>query len=92
MFWPVPTDKLLSAPVLVSEWENDEGEQQIRKALENIQVDTSRVVLMAKKEEHERIAGGEKAWKAEKWYGTGYTVERWDDLFLTKVRGEIVNK
>lgn len=86
MFWPVPTDKLLSAPVLVSEWEDNEGEQQIRKALESIQVDTSRVVLMAKKEEHERIAGGEKAWKNEKWYGTGYTVERWDDQFLTKAR------
>lgn len=91
MFWPVPTDKLLSAPVLVSEWEDNEGEQQIRKALESLQVDKSRVVLMAKKEEHERIAG-EKAWQSEKWYGTGYTVERWDDQFLTEVREEIFSK
>ncbi|KAL4067799.1 Metalloenzyme, LuxS/M16 peptidase-like protein [Scleroderma citrinum] len=84
MSWPVPTEKFLSAPVLVSEWKDDEGEQQVRKALENIHIDTCRVVLMARKEEHERIAQGEKVWQSEKWYGTGYTVERWDDQFLTE--------
>ncbi|KAG6334740.1 hypothetical protein ID866_4358 [Astraeus odoratus] len=84
MSWPVPTEKLLSAPVLISEWEDDEGERQVREALENIRLDTGRVVLMAKKEEHERIAGSEKAWQSEKWYGTGYTVERWNDDFLAE--------
>ncbi|KAI6148159.1 Metalloenzyme, LuxS/M16 peptidase-like protein, partial [Pisolithus thermaeus] len=52
--------------------------------LGNLQVDSGRVVLMAKKEEHERIFGGEKHWESEKWYGTGYTVERWDDQFWMK--------
>ncbi|KAI6045609.1 Metalloenzyme, LuxS/M16 peptidase-like protein [Pisolithus marmoratus] len=86
MSWPVPTEKLLSAPALISEWEGDEGERQVREALENLQVDSGRVVLMAKKEEHERISDGEKAWQSEKWYGTGYTVERWDDQFLNEAR------
>lgn len=86
MSWPVPTEKLLTAPALVSEWEGNEGERQVRKALENLQVDAGRVVLMAKKEEHERVFGGEKHWESEKWYGTGYTVERWDDQFLDEAR------
>lgn len=86
MSWPVPTEKLLSAPALISEWEGDQGERQVREALGNLRVDSGRVVLMAKKEEHERIFGGEKAWQSEKWYGTGYAVERWDDQFLNEAR------
>ncbi|KAH7889516.1 Metalloenzyme, LuxS/M16 peptidase-like protein [Phlebopus sp. FC_14] len=80
--WPVPTEKLLSASVLISDWDGDEGQRQIQDALANIRVDTSRVVLMAKKEEHERITGGAKDWQSEKWYGTGYTVEKWSEEFL----------
>ncbi|KIK90629.1 hypothetical protein PAXRUDRAFT_831530 [Paxillus rubicundulus Ve08.2h10] len=87
MSWPVPPEKLLSAPVLASEWEDEEGSRDVREALNNISVDTGRVVLMAKKEEHERVAGGEMQWQSEKWYGTGYTVQRWDDKFLVEAQG-----
>ena len=85
MTWPVPTEKALSASVLISEWEGDAGLQEVRDALKNMQIDTGRVVLMAKKEEHERVSG-ELGWQSEKWYGTGYTVERWDSEFLSQVR------
>lgn len=84
MTWPVPTEKTLSAPVLIAEWENEAGLQEVQDALEKIQIDTGRVVLMAKKEEHERISGALE-WQSEKWYGTGYTVERWDSNFLAQV-------
>ncbi|KIJ69177.1 hypothetical protein HYDPIDRAFT_105764 [Hydnomerulius pinastri MD-312] len=87
MSWPVPTEKLLSAPVLISEWDGEDGLAEVREALGNIRVDTGRVVLMAKKDEHERVAGGEKQWQSEKFYGTGYTVERWDDKFLAAAQG-----
>lgn len=84
MAWPVPTEKALSAPVLISEWEDEAGLQEVRDALKDIQIDTGRVVLMARKEEHERISGTLQ-WESEKWYGTGYTVERWDSEFLAQV-------
>ena len=84
MSWPVPTEKALSAPVLISEWEDEAGLQEVRDALRNIQIDTGRVVLMAKREEHERVSG-ELPWRSEQWYGTGYTVERWDSEFLAQV-------
>ncbi|KAF9246345.1 Metalloenzyme, LuxS/M16 peptidase-like protein [Melanogaster broomeanus] len=87
MSWPVPTEKLLSASVLVSEWEDGEGSQVVREALESIRVDKGRVVLMAKKEEHERVSGVEKKWESEKWYGTGYTIDRWDDKFVAEAQG-----
>lgn len=84
MSWPVPSEKILSAPVLISEWEDEAGLQEVQDALKDIQIDTGRVVLMAKREEHERISG-ELRWQTEKWYGTGYTVERWDSEFLAQV-------
>ena len=84
MSWPVPTEKALSAPVLISEWEDEAGLQEVRGALEDMQIDTGRVVLMAQREEHERVSG-ELLWRSEKWYGTGYTVEGWDSEFLAQV-------
>ena len=84
MSWPVPTEKALSASVLVSEWEDETGLREVRDALKDIQIDKGRVVLMAKREEHERVSG-ELQWQSEKWYGTGYTVERWDSEFVAQV-------
>ncbi|KAG9318652.1 Metalloenzyme, LuxS/M16 peptidase-like protein [Chiua virens] len=86
MSWPVPTEKVLSVPVLISEWEDEAGLQEVRDALKDIQIDRGRVVLMAKKEEHERISG-ELQWQSERWYGTGYIVERWDNEFLAQAQG-----
>lgn len=88
MHWPVPFEKLLSAPVLVHGWEDAKTQQQVWNdvlaALENMQAETGRVVLMAKKEEHERIAQIPSEWVKEAWYGTEYKIERWDDEFLAK--------
>jgi insulysin len=86
MSWPVPTEKALSASVLVSEWEDETGLREVRDALKDIQIDKGRVVLMAKREEHERVSG-ELQWQSEKWYGTGYTVERWDSEFVAQAQG-----
>lgn len=84
MSWPIPTEKALSAPVLLSEWEDETGLREVRDALKDMQIGTGRVVLMAKREEHERVSG-ELLWQSEKWYGTGYTVEQWDSEFLAQV-------
>ncbi|KAN0077100.1 Metalloenzyme, LuxS/M16 peptidase-like protein [Tylopilus felleus] len=86
MSWPVPTEKALSASELVSEWEDETGLREVRDALKDIQIDKGRVMLMAKREEHERVSG-ELQWQSEKWYGTGYTVERWDSEFVAQAQG-----
>ncbi|KAG8217686.1 Metalloenzyme, LuxS/M16 peptidase-like protein [Butyriboletus roseoflavus] len=65
MSWPVPTENTLSAPVLISEWENEAGLQ----------------------EKNTSAVSGELQWQIEKWYGTGYTVERWDSKFLAQAQG-----
>ncbi|KAN0077101.1 Metalloenzyme, LuxS/M16 peptidase-like protein [Tylopilus felleus] len=86
MSWPVSTEKALSASMLISEWEDETGLREVRDALKDIQIDKGRVVLMAKREEHERVSG-ELQWQSEKWYGTGYTVERWDSEFVAQAQG-----
>lgn len=96
MAWPVPRDRVLSAPQLVEEWDEVDpmepggGEREVRDALGGLRVEKGRSVLMGRKEEFERIGFGEKdgkgAWKAEPWYGTLHRVEKYDEEFIRQVR------
>ncbi|PFH54234.1 hypothetical protein AMATHDRAFT_53111 [Amanita thiersii Skay4041] len=82
MAWPVPRNLILSAPQLVEEWDQDTQTQQaIIDYLDSFRINEGRVVLMAKTEEHAKIAP-HATWLKEPWYGTEYRVERFDENFL----------
>ncbi|CAL1705686.1 unnamed protein product [Somion occarium] len=91
MSWPVPRDAIISAPRVVEDWDSKNplgpggGEREVRETLEGLNVEKGRTVLMAKKEEHERIAGV-KDWQTEPWYGTGFAVERYDEEFVKQAQ------
>lgn len=88
---PMPRDQVLSASQLISEWDAADpmkeggGEKEMRDMLDMLRVTRGRSVLMARKDEHERLNGGEKKWQQEPWYGTGYTVEKYDEVFVKEV-------
>ena len=88
MAWPVPHHLLLAAPRLTWAWENEEdrklGEKKVAEYLESFRVGNSRVVLMAKKEDHVKLQA-DLQWDKEPWYGTEYAVQRWDADFITEV-------
>ncbi|KAF8163442.1 Metalloenzyme, LuxS/M16 peptidase-like protein [Crassisporium funariophilum] len=85
MAWPIPRDLLVAAPQLTWDWENEadrqNGEAKIAEYLETLRVAEGRVVLMAKKDEHMKI-NPEQTWDKEPWYGTEYSVQRFDDKFI----------
>ncbi|KAG2157510.1 Metalloenzyme, LuxS/M16 peptidase-like protein [Suillus clintonianus] len=83
---PVPPESILSEVAVPSDWNSEDGEREVREILEGMRVTKGRAVLMAKKEEHERISKNEH-WEHEKWYGTGYRVERWDPSFVEQAEG-----
>ncbi|KAG0697015.1 Metalloenzyme, LuxS/M16 peptidase-like protein [Suillus ampliporus] len=78
---PVPPESILSEVAVPCDWNSEDGEREVHEILEGMRVTKGRAVLMAKKEEHERISKNEH-WEQEKWYGTGYRVERWDPSFV----------
>jgi insulysin len=78
---PIPPESLLRGAIVPSEWNSEDGEREVREILEDMRITKGRAVLMAKKEELERISNNEH-WEHEKWYGTGYRVERWDPSFV----------
>jgi insulysin len=84
--WPVPRDLVLKAPQVVREWDAAGlGQKEILQTLKHLRVDQGRAVLMAKKDEHTAIKDVTE-WLTEPWYGTEYTVERFDEEFLQQVR------
>ncbi|RXW22316.1 hypothetical protein EST38_g3526 [Candolleomyces aberdarensis] len=87
MTWPIPPELLIAGPQLTWEWGNEGLEEKtIRSYLESFRVNGGRVVLMAKKEDHERVNPG-TGWQTEPWYGTQYKVERWGQEFVEKADG-----
>jgi insulysin len=84
MAWPVPRDQILSGPQLVEEWDTENGEREVRELLDSLTIEKSRALLMAKKEEYERVQGSVN-WKHEPIYGTPYCVERFEPEFVQKV-------
>lgn len=92
MAWPVPRELLLSAPQLTWDWDGDNkegggGEKKIREYLNAFRVTDGRVVLMAKAEEHAKVAPG-ATWEKEPWYGSEYRVERFNEEFIKQVRND----
>ncbi|KAG1891434.1 Metalloenzyme, LuxS/M16 peptidase-like protein [Suillus subluteus] len=83
---PIPPELLLRGAVIPCEWNSEDGEREVREILEDMRITKGRAVLMAKKEELERISKNEH-WEHEKWYGTGYRVERWDPSFVEQAEG-----
>ncbi|KAI0306722.1 Metalloenzyme, LuxS/M16 peptidase-like protein [Multifurca ochricompacta] len=85
--WPVPRELVIKAPQVVSEWDPDGTAQAVAfHTLGGLSVRNSRIVLMGKKEEFERIMGIQQ-WQTEPWYGTQYRVERQDDDFVRESEG-----
>lgn len=68
-----------------------EGEKEVREILEGCRAARGRVLLMGPKSEFERVRaqeGKDKVqWQTEKWYGTQYFVERFDEGFLKEAEG-----
>ena len=88
--WPVPREFVIKAPQVVSEWDAEGTAQGVAlRTLEGLNVRSSRTVLMAKKEEFQKLLGT-REWETEPWYGTQYRVERLDDAFLREVRRSLL--
>ncbi|KIY63428.1 insulin-degrading enzyme [Cylindrobasidium torrendii FP15055 ss-10] len=82
---PYPRELLLGAPQLIWNWTEfpEEGgcEDKVREYLDQFRLQNGRVLLMAKKDEFEKVPSTAK-WEAEPWYGTEYRVERFEDTYL----------
>ncbi|KAG6814549.1 hypothetical protein H0H92_000076 [Tricholoma furcatifolium] len=87
MAWPVPRELILKAPEVTWEWDSAAGESEVRKYLDSLRITEGRVVLMAPKAEHDKVAPAEVPWEKEPWYGTNYRVERFDEQFIEKAQG-----
>lgn len=85
-----PRDLLLSAPLLVWDWDDYKheggGEEKIREYLESFRLEKGRVILMAQKGDLESV-GFRDHWETEPWYGTEYRVERFDEDFVKQANG-----
>lgn len=92
MAWPTPREKLLTGPRLTWDWEDEadkqQGEARIRQYLESFRINESRVVLMAKQADHEKVHPG-LHWEKEPWYGTQYAVQRFDDDMCRQVNEHV---
>jgi insulysin len=84
MTWPVPKEYLLSAPVLIWDWDHDNGERKVREYLESFRITEARAVLMAKADEHAKLES-KTPWCKEPWYGTEYRIEPFDQEFIELV-------
>ena len=88
--WPVPRELVIKAPQVVSEWGTDSIAQGVAcRMLEGLGVRNSRTILMAKKENFQRLMGT-RQWETEPWYGTQYRVERLDEAFVYEVRRSLL--
>jgi len=89
MAWPLPPEFLLAGPALTWDWNNDAdrkmGEAKIAEYLQQFRIHESRVVLMAKKDELWTVNPSIE-WHTEPWYGTEYSVQRFDETFVREVR------
>ena len=88
MDWPLPPEFLRAGPELVWDWDDDAdqqvGEAKIAEYLQQFRIHESRVFLMAKKDEHLKV-NPNITWDTEPWYGTKYSVQRFDEGFIGQV-------
>ena len=77
--WTPPSRQAVSEDLALN------GEQEVRDLLNSLTIERGRAVLMAKKEEYERVRPNLE-WAHEPIYGTAYHVERFDPKFVAQVR------
>ncbi|KAF5373799.1 hypothetical protein D9758_000838 [Tetrapyrgos nigripes] len=90
---PYPKELSLVAPSVTWVW-GDEcegvaptgGEEKVKEYLDACRLDSSRIMLMAKAGELEKVEriDAKAVWQKEPWYGTQYRVERFGDELLAK--------
>ncbi|KAJ7085711.1 Metalloenzyme, LuxS/M16 peptidase-like protein [Mycena belliarum] len=88
---PVPTELMLSAQALTWDWDGDDqpgggGEAKVRAYLDILRVENARATLMAKGVEHVKLAPN-AVWEKEPWYGTEYSVQKFDEEFVRQAQG-----
>lgn len=88
MDWPLPPEFLLAGPIRVWDWDDDAdrqvGEAKVAAYLQQFRIHESRVFLMARKDEHLKV-NPDTTWDTEPWYGTEYSVQRFDEAFIREV-------
>ncbi|KAF7295456.1 Insulin-degrading enzyme [Mycena indigotica] len=83
---PVPPELTLSSSSLVWDWGEDGfGESKVREYLAELKPENVRITLMAKADEHLKLAPN-AVWEKEPWYGTEYFVNKLDSEFLQKAQ------
>ncbi|KAJ7217182.1 Metalloenzyme, LuxS/M16 peptidase-like protein [Mycena pura] len=90
MSHPVPLELMLSAQSLVWDWDSDAqagvgGEAKVRAYLDDFRAENARITLTAKGAEHIKLAPN-AVWKKERWYGTEYYVDKFDDTFIRQAQ------
>ncbi|KAJ7074118.1 Metalloenzyme, LuxS/M16 peptidase-like protein [Mycena amicta] len=88
---PVPPELTLSSSALVWDWAADGisdgfGESKVRQYLDEFRPENARITLMAKGEEHLKLAPN-AVWQKEPWYGTEYYVEKLDPALVQQAQG-----
>ncbi|KAF9000402.1 Metalloenzyme, LuxS/M16 peptidase-like protein [Cyathus striatus] len=82
---PFPPEHVLDGPKVTWGWHeypDNAGEKKVREYLEsNLRIGEGRVVLMAREDEHLKVQPGLE-WSVEPWYGTKYSVRRFDEDFV----------
>lgn len=78
---PIPRSLVLSGPQLTWDWD----EKLVHEMLAGLNVETGRVVVMAK--DHSVVGKStETVWQKEPWYGTEYAVDTMDAEFMEAAR------
>ncbi|KAI0310642.1 Metalloenzyme, LuxS/M16 peptidase-like protein [Amylostereum chailletii] len=85
---PVPRELVLKGPRVVWEWDAEgKAAAEVARTLDGLRVDQGRAVLMGRKEEHDKAAGGPREWQTEPIYGTQYRVDPFDADFSATATG-----
>jgi insulysin len=83
--WELPPDLLIAGPQLTWDWAADGSDvKRLHEYLDSFRPTEGRVVLMAKKEEHEKLDANQR-WQQEPVYGTGFSVKTFDEGFVKEV-------
>lgn len=77
---PHPTSWLLNANSMYRDWDPE----PVKAVLDCLIPEKARVMLMAKKHDKD-VVGKDLKWETEKWYGTQYSIKKFDSAFIEKV-------
>ncbi|ESK89443.1 insulin-degrading enzyme [Moniliophthora roreri MCA 2997] len=82
---PYPRELLLVAPSVTWNWGGTAGEEKVKEYLQGFQIDNSRVVLMGKEQELDKVKQFNNTiekWQEEPWYRTKYRVVHFPEEFI----------